>query len=135
MKRGHSPGTVRAQMQERQGLEERTLDPQSGVLCHFLLAGWQVGCNGDNGRDMTLGAEQRARPSQTPAARAQRAALGERLVDRALALLRHAGRPMTDIEIATKLGANPKSGATVLGTLAKGNRSVVRRVPAFEARR
>jgi hypothetical protein len=75
------------------------------------------------------------RPSQTPAARAQRAASGGRLVDRALALLRHEGRPMTSVEIAARLGANPKSVATMLGTLAKGNRSVVRRVPAFEARR
>ena len=42
---------------------------------------------------------------------------------------------MTYVEIAARLGANPKSVATVLGVLAKGNRSVVRRVPAFEARR
>ena len=41
---------------------------------------------------------------------------------------------MTAEEIAAALHANPKSVATLLGTVAKGNRSVVRRVPAFVAR-
>jgi DNA-binding CsgD family transcriptional regulator len=68
------------------------------------------------------------------AARAQRAAAGERLIDRAVALLRQERRAMTAEEIAAALHANPKSVATLLGTVAKGNRSVVRRVPAFVAR-
>jgi DNA-binding CsgD family transcriptional regulator len=68
------------------------------------------------------------------AARAQRAAAGERLIDRAVTLLRQERRAMTAEEIAAALHANPKSVATLLGTMAKGNRSVVRRVPAFVAR-
>jgi AraC-like DNA-binding protein len=83
---------------------------------------------------MVATVEPMKRPSQTPAARAQRAAAGERLIDRAVALLRQERRPMTPEEIATVLHANPKSVATLLGTIAKGNRSAVRRVPAFVAR-
>jgi len=41
---------------------------------------------------------------------------------------------MTPEEIAAALHANPKSAATLLGAIATGNRSVVRRVPAFVAR-
>jgi hypothetical protein len=42
---------------------------------------------------------------------------------------------MTYTEIAARLDTNPKPVATVRGTPAKSNRSVVRRMPAFEARR
>ncbi|HXQ22533.1 MAG TPA: hypothetical protein VN812_12730 [Candidatus Acidoferrales bacterium] len=82
---------------------------------------------------MAANVEQKKRPSQTPAARAQRAAAGERLIDRAVALLRQERRAMTAEEIAAALQANPKSVATLLGAIAKGSRSVVRRVPAFMA--